>query len=193
MTVFDLLFAALFLTGVVTLLAAAVAALRGRRDRVAILLRRLVAGAAAYLAVVVAVSLASPRRVLDVGEDLCSDDWCLSVTGMRREARADAVAYDVTFRLSSRAGRRAQRELGVQVYLLDDRGRRYDPVPDDRDTPFDVLLQPLEAVTARRAFAVPADASGLLLAVSHGGAFPGCLIIGESDSLLHARTAFRLE
>jgi hypothetical protein len=192
MTLYDLLFLAVFFTSVVLLGLAGLAALRRRRARAFALLRRLGVLIGIYLGAVLLVSLLSPRRVLQVGDDQCWDDWYLAVTHVNRRLAHDTVAYEVTFRVSSRARRVAQRERGVQVYLMDDRGRCYDPVPDDTATAFDVLLQPQEAVEITRVFNLPADAQDPVLVVSHGGGFPGLFIIGDSESLFHKRTVVRL-
>jgi hypothetical protein len=193
MTLFDLLFIGVFFATVVTLVVAAVAAIRGRRARAMALLRRLGIFVAVYLGVVILVSLVSPRRVLNVGDDQCFDDWCIAVADLRRESADAGISYTLTFRLSSRARRRAQREHGVRVYLMDDRGRCYDPMPDPAAIAFDVMLQPQEAVNITRVFDLPADANHLVLVVSHGGGFPGCFIIGDSESLFHKRTVVRLD
>ncbi len=177
---FDLLFIALLLASMVTLTAAAISGLGGRRRRARGLLRGWSIGAAIYLAIVVVVSLATPRRVLRVGDPQCSDDWCLAVEDVQRTPLNSAVSYAVTLRLFSRAQRRAQREKGVSVYLLDARGRRYDPLPDASEVPLDILLQPQESVTAKRVFRLPADAGEAGLVVDHGSGFPGCLVIGEN-------------
>ena len=42
-------------------------------------------------------------------------------------------------------------------------------------------------------FAVAADATGLGLVFTHGRWQPGRLVIGDSDSLLHRRTAVKLD
>src|ERR1700730_9498098 len=75
MSVFDLLFIVVFLATIVTLLVAAVAAVRGRGRRAMAIMLRLGVFAGTYLGVVILVSLVSPRRVLNVGDDLCWDDW----------------------------------------------------------------------------------------------------------------------
>jgi hypothetical protein len=193
MTIFDLLFIALFFTVVVLLVAAAVSALRGRRARAIAILSGLGVLIGVYFVILILVSLLSPRRVLNVGVDQCWDDWCIAVTDVRRAPADTFVSYVVTLRVSSRARRRAQRERGVVVYLLDDRDRRYEPVVDTTAVPFDVMLQPQEAVTSTRAFEIPTDARKLVLVVAHAGRFPGCCIISDSQSLLHKRTAVRLD
>jgi len=193
-TFFDLLFLALVLAGGGALVAAALAVARGRRVTALIILRRLGLAAAAYLGLVVVVSLASPRRVVRIGDDQCSDDWCIAVTDVRRSSGPAGASYEVTFRLAGRARRVAQRERGVRVYLRDGRGRRYDPDPAVADVPFDVRLEPLQQVTTTRVFGMPADAPAVGLVVSWGGGipFPRCCIIGDEGSLLHKRTEVRI-
>jgi hypothetical protein len=193
MTVFDLLFVAVFLAAVVLLVLAGVTALRGRRAPALALLCRLGIMAGVYLGIVILVSLVSPRRVLNRGEEQCWDDWCIAVTDAHRQPAADGQSYEVTLRVSSRARRRAQRERGVRVYLMDDRGRCYDAVSDPAAVAFDTLLQPQEAVTATRVFHLPAEAQAPVLVVAHEGWFPGLFIIGDSGSLFHKPTVVRLD
>jgi hypothetical protein len=193
-TLFDLLFLLLFLIGAVTLGVAGIAAVRGKRVAALAMLRRLGVFTVAYLAVVAIVSLATPRRFIALGDDQCSDDWCIAATGVRRSPGPGGVSYEVTFRVSSRARRVAQRERGVTVYLRDGRGHRYDPDPG-ADVPFDVMLEPGQAVTTTRAFTVPFGVPIVGLVIAKGGAFPfpGCCIIGDEGSLLHRRTVVRLD
>jgi hypothetical protein len=202
MTLFDLVFVALFLTAVVTLLVAVGTLLAGRRARAAALARRLAAGTVAYLVVVIAVSLLTPRRVLPLGAEQCSDDWCVAVVDARRsppnrnapgDGAASRAVYDVTFRLRSRARRVAQRERNVVVYLRDDAGRTFAAEPDARAVPFDTLLQAGESILAARRFLVPAATHDAGIVVGRGGIpFPGCCVIGDEGSLLHRRTVVRL-
>jgi hypothetical protein len=192
-TIFDLLFIVVFLASIVMLILASLAALRRRPARAGATLRRLGIMVGVYIGTVIVVSLLSPRRVLNVGDAQCWDDWCIAVTDLHRSAAEGAQSYEVTLRVSSRARRRAQRERGVHVYPMDDRGRCYDPETDPAAVPFDVLLQPQQAITMTRRFNIPADAHDPVLVVSHDGWFPGNLIIGDSESLFHKRTVIRIE
>ena len=194
MTLFDLLFLALILAVVVTLVAAGVAAVQGRRVAALTMLRRLAVSAVVYLGVIAAVSFASPQRFAAIGDDQCSDDWCIAVIDARHHADAQGVRYDVTFRISSKARRASQRELGVVAYLRDGLGRRFDAVTRGEDIPFDHSPRAAAAATISRTFDVPADASdvGLVIAREGGMRFPGCCIIGDEGSLFHKRTVVRL-
>lgn len=179
MSLFDLLFVVLFLTAVFSLFTSGWFAFRRRFDRARRILFRLVVGAASYMAVVVAVSLVLPRRVLRIGEPLCFDDWCVAVTRVKHARDGERVAYHVDLRLSSRARRVSQRENNLAVYLTDDLGRRFDSVHASADLPFSVLLQPGQSADVSRSFAVPAEARGVGVVLTHEGGFPiGWLIIG---------------
>lgn len=175
----DLLFIALFLVTVATLLAAGWFAVRGQFGRARRILLRLLAGATAYMLVVIVVSLILPRRVVEVGELQCNDDWCIAIAGYKRVPEGDHAVYKVDLRLSSQARRTTQREKNVVLYLTDQQGRRYDSVADESQVPINTLLGPQESVVASRSFVVPADAAEVGAVIAHEGGFPiGWLIIG---------------
>jgi hypothetical protein len=176
---FDLLFIVLFLTAVSTLLAAAWFVVRGEFVRAGRILFRLFAGAAAYMTAVIAVSAILPRRVVNLGDPQCFDDWCVATAAVQRLPDGSHAAYTVDFRLSSRARRISQRENNLAVYLTDTRGNRYDPAASNSATPFNVLLRPQESVVVSRSFLVPSEAAGVGVVITHEGGFPiGRFIIG---------------
>lgn len=180
MSLFDLLFLALALTAVVALLAAGAAAVLGRSDRAGRILRRLALGAGLYMAIVIAASVVLPRRVIPRGAEECFDDWCVGVAGVQRSSAAEGrTTYDVDLRLHSRARGVSQRERNLRVYMTDASGSRYEPVVQDAETPFDVLLSPGDTVIVRRRFTVSAGVRQPGLVITHQGGFPiGWLIIG---------------
>lgn len=179
MTIFEPLFLLLVLAAAIVIVWAAVAAVRGRSRAARRALVRLGAGAAIYMLIVFVVSMATPRRAYRVGDTRCFDDWCIAVTSATRPT---PTSVTVGLRLSSRAKRVAQRELGTVVYLVDSAGSRYDPVADPTAVPLDTRLLPGQAVDTRRTFAVPGDARGLALVYTHEGGFPiWAFIIGENE------------
>lgn len=194
MTFSDLLFALLFLAGLGSLIVASVTALRGRRARALAIVRRTGVVAALYFAVLILVSALSPQKFLSLGDDQCSDDWCIAVQAVGRDTVPTGERYDVSFRLSSRARRVAQRERFVTVYLRDQDGHRYRPAGDASANPFDTLLAPGQTVSVTQRFIVPAQTGiiGLVVAREGGGRFPGCCILGDEGSLLHRRTIVKL-
>jgi len=179
MSFFDLLFIVLFLSSAITLLAILWFLVRKQFARAGRVLRRLLICAAAYMAVVIVVSLVLPRRVLRPDETQCFDDWCIGVDASRRVPQGEGAAVSVDIRLSSRAKRISQREKNIAVYLTDYKERRFDPVADSSAAPFDVLLGPQESRVITRSFLVPSDAKDLGLVITHEGGFPiGWFIIG---------------
>ncbi len=187
MTVFDLIFLMVLPAVVVTLLLTAVTLMRRQYRRAQKLLSGLAVFVAAYFAVILGVSLTSPREVVALQEPQCFDDWCIAVDQVEMAPSGADVAYTVTLRIFSRARGRPQRENGVSVYLLDGQNRRYKPAADPLAPPLNTLLNPGESVLTVRRFTLPADALKPGLVVAHGR-FPGLFIIGDDQSLLHKPT-----
>ena len=185
MSIFDLLFIALFFASVATLLTVAVLAITGRRTQALRILRRYAICLVIYLSIVFIVAFVTPRRIVSPGANRCFDDWCIAV---ERSVRA-GISCTVTFRLSSEARRVTQREKNIAVYLTDDRDRRFDPQPAPSEIPFDVSLAPGQAVETTRTFLIPSDARSLGVVIYHQGpyCFPGCFIIGEEGNPLRKR------
>lgn len=194
MTIFDLVFLAGGLALVLTVVAAAVAAIGGRWRVARRRLTRLGIGLAIYFGALVAVSLGSPGRVVAPGAELCSDDWCISLAGAVRTRAADGDHLDVTFRLASHAARVSQREQHVVAWALDVGGGRHDADVTEGMVPFDVLLGPGESRTASRTYRIPAGTAlaGMVIARDGAGWFPRCCIIGDAGSLFHRPTVLRL-
>jgi hypothetical protein len=208
-SVFDLVFIAVFFTTVASLVLALWALVRGRYRKARRIAVRLGAFVAVYMGMVVVVSILTPQRVLGMGEDRCFDDWCLAADQCsltRAIGRGAAVAeahgtfYVVTMRVSSRAGRVAQRAPDAEVYLVDSQGSKYDPSPEGQrayeashgeSRPLSTRLEPREDFSTVRVFDLPVDAHDVGLVVAHGEG-PGWFIIGNSQSLLHKRTVIRL-
>ena len=187
MTIFEPLFLLCLLATVATLVAAAVWAIGGNRARACASLGKLGICAAVYVAALLAVGAASPRKIYRIGDTQCFDDWCITVTGAARTATR---TVEVSLRLSSRAKRRPMGEKGTVGYLVDAEGRRYDPVPDSVTVPFDTMLQPGQSVIATRRFDVPADARELDFVYAHLGA-SFSPVIGENE-LFHGPPRVRL-
>jgi hypothetical protein len=180
MTIFDLLFLALCLASVVTLLVAGAFAIFGPRRRALRIVTTWAIAAAIYLLTVAVVSLVVGRRTLAIGEPLCFDDWCVTVDGVDSTAASPRVEYTVNLTVSSRARRIRQRENNVVVYLTDGRGARFDALPAATDVPFNVQLGPGESAHVSRTFNAPADAQQLGVVIAHEGGFPiTWFILGE--------------
>ena len=193
MSLFDLLFIAVFLASVGSLLAAVVVALGARIALALRILRIWGIFAAIYLGIVAVASFFWPRRVFAVGEPLCFDDWCIAVEKVSSDPLRGSASIVANLRISSRARRVSQRERGVVAYLTDSLGRRFDPVRSETAASFDILLQPGESALVICAYEVPADAHDLGLVIAHEGGFPiGRFIIGD-EAWFHKPAILRLQ
>lgn len=182
---FDLLFVALFFASIITLVTAAVAALRKRRAQAFRILGLWTLCALTYLAIVCAVSFATSQKTLAIGNAQCNGEWCIAVQNASRTPSTSGVTYDVNLRIFTTARRVAMREKGVSVYLTDSLNRHFDPVASASDVPLDSVVAPGESVIAHRAFQLPpgAQSVGLVVAYDSGllGCAPGCLVITENQ------------
>jgi hypothetical protein len=168
----DLVFLFLLLLAAGTFVLAAGYALRREYRRAGLVLWRLLLAAAVYMLCVIAISLFGSRRVVKIGEPQCFDDWCVAITVVNKEAVSEGLRYTVDLQLASRALRVPQRERYMVVYLIDNAGRRFDPVPNASEVPFGVLLQPGQSMNASRSFLLPLDAAHVSAVVTHEGGFP---------------------
>lgn len=182
MGVFDLVLILTVLASLATLITVAIIAVTGRLA----LAGRMLVGwglcVAAYLCLVVVVSLFTHPRLLAIAESACFDDWCIAVDHIDKAAApgAETQTYSVTFRLSSRARRITQRERNFVAYIRDAEGRRYDTSPVTMGEPFDVQLGPGQSVRTTRVYQLPATAQNPQLVLAHEGGFPiGWFIIGQ--------------
>ncbi|WP_423225720.1 hypothetical protein [Candidatus Amarolinea aalborgensis] len=194
MTIFDLLFIVIVVASLAMLAVVIATALRGRGRQAVRLLAALGVCLALYLGVIALVALASPPRVMALGQDRCFDDWCVAVEDIARVELLKGTELTVTLRVSNRARRAPQRENGVVVAVLDEEGQRFEAAAPREEAPFSVLLQPGEAVTVTRTFDVSGASGRLNLVVEHAGfsRFPGMFIIGDDSSLLHKPTIVHL-
>lgn len=195
MTIFDLIFLAAVLTSVITLVAAAVCALRGRGKKSLKLLRNYGLSVVVYFLVALAVDFFRPQRVIDASEPFCLDDWCLQVENVKHTSNRSSDSYHLDLRVFSTARRVSQRAKGAWIYLIDEHGRRYSPESDPSAIPLDVQLGPQQSLTTSRVFMVPADVHKLGLITGHGGPYcgMGILIIGEGGCLFDKPTMIRIQ
>lgn len=205
MMIGDLLFIAVVLTVLIVLIRALYLLARRRYGPAGRVFLRLGIGLVVYFAVLISVSLVARQKILAMGQDRCFDDWCLAVENASTAAKIGAVSsqgefHIVSLRVSSQAKRVSQRALDASVYIADTQGHRYEPsdagqrayeAQSGAARPLSDRLEPGESYTTVRVFDVPRDAQGLGLVVEHG-AFPGCIIIGDSQSLFHKRTVTML-
>lgn len=173
MTVYDLLFLAAALAGVITLIVGLVT--RSLRT-----LAKLGAGAVVYLVMVYSATLFSKPVVTHEGQPQCVDDWCLALDRVSRMGSR----YDLNLRIISRARRVTQRETSARdVYLVDEQWNGYDPVHAVDDVPLSAQLVPGQSIAVHRRFELPAGVHIMGLKIHSDITPPSlCLVIGECDA-----------
>lgn len=182
-----MLFLVIFLATLAALISSAYQSLRGRIGRAG----RIVLGVAffwaVYLGVVVAVSLSTPRRTIEIGENRCFDDWCVTV---ERISAARPIA--ATLRVSSIAKRISQGAPDTTVYLEDADGRKFPSKPENGQPLFATKIGPGESYKTVREFDVPDNVKIVGLVVRHGSAGPGAVVIGDDSALFHKPAIVKL-
>ncbi len=207
MSLFELLFIALFLAAVGLLLRGLFLVATRRTTEAARTGLALGALLGSYALVLVSVSLASSGDVVAVGEEQRFDDWAIAVTGVERVARigttvASGEFWIVTTRVSSHARGRRQRETDVHVFLVDGGGHRYEISPSGQEalereqlagTPLTSFLDPGSSFVSRLVFELPASAENVAFVKRSHSWFPGLLILGDPASFLHPPTRVPLD
>lgn len=208
MSLFDLLFIALFLGTVTLLIVTLITALCGRRRITLRLLCFLGISLAAYFLIVALVAVATPQKVLTREQSRCFDEMCFAVTDVKialtigqgqQATKAAGRFYLVTIQVSCHGHGRAQSEAGVGVSLVDTTGSTYEVSPtgqhayqagNELNPPLTARVAPGDSVSSVQVFDVPMEAAEVALHVSHSG--PGLFIIGDDESPLHKPTIIRL-
>jgi hypothetical protein len=194
MTIFDLFFILIFLATIVALATALFQAIRGHAGKSLRVLSASAVSLAVYFVICCATTLLTPRRVLNLHEPQCFDDWCVLIENVI-ELRDDPVnRYQANIRIFSQAKRISQRENGIAFYMEDDHGNRYATTPNPSDTPTNAFLRPGESLTLSRGFEIPPNTHLAGIVVTHEGSFPiQWFVIGEGQSLFHKEPITRFQ
>lgn len=200
MTLSDIFFLFLVLDTVIAAIVMIVLTLRGSFR----FTFRLALGAMAvwivYLAIGSIVAVATRQRMLSRGQERCFDEMCFRVIGSLRDgppAHGDPsrVLYKVTVEETNRGQGRAQREKGVESFLIDDANVQYWPVAvGDGSQSLDTMLGAGDTAVVTQTYDVPASARGLGVAFAHSYALnPARIIIGDEDHFLHKPTKLLIQ
>src|SRR5215472_15947483 len=112
----------------------------GRNFRAAAKTLAAVAGLSlAYVVVVIAVSLLSPQKVVDIGDSYCEDIWCIGIERVNVEPLDGSKKYDVAVRIFSVANSTDISAKGASLYLMDERERLFPSIRNTEAVPFDTI------------------------------------------------------
>lgn len=179
----DLIFLGLVVALMVAILRIAAHGVAGRWNTVRLLGYRTSLSVAAYLAIVAAVSLSSPRRWIPVGAEQRFDDWGLTVE------RVDPVptGIRVTVRVANHGRGRAQAARDAELLLITKDGREIAPSAAPLGArSLRSIVQAGDAFETERDFVVPPGTQVAGLDVRHG-AWPEFFIVGDRGSLFAKR------
>jgi hypothetical protein len=149
-------------------------------------------GFAAYLAVVVLVSVLTPRTIVSIGDGYCYDLWCIGVQQVNAAPQGENVLYTVDLRIFSDANHVQTRHEKDSLYVLDEQGHRFRLEQDASATPLDVSVSPGESVNTSVTFLAPANARMLYLTADDGKPAWVQLYLGSDISPFHRRTLLRV-
>lgn len=147
---------------------------------------------AGYTVLTIVVSLLLPQKVVNPGQSYCVDSWCIGIQNVARTSLGQNVAYKVDVRIFSDLNRGTTSAKGASLYLVDEHGRRFPLIPDPSVPPFEVELNPHEAVNTSLAFLVPADAQRLFLKGDGPSLWIAKFFIGDDSAWLHRPTLIRV-
>jgi len=173
----------------VTLIALPVLWLTGKRRRAGQLLSVWGVYVAAYLTIATGITLAGAAHepTLDIGQEVCADSGCFAVDKVDVVAALPETSYTVHWHLSSNDKQLTKHfpGKGLELYLLDDRGRKF-ALPDDANpNPLDVTIPAGETVRHAMTFRVPADARQVFLTAKYRPFTFQSLLPGELSLVPH--------
>lgn len=202
----DLAFIALALGTIIGLIRIGYLLLRRRAPSAKRVARRLALVLAGYAMVLLAVSFASTGSRRPMRTPWCFDDWCIQVDSVTGPAAIGSARPSGEWRVawltvSSTMRRGRQAEPDAYVFLVDRDGRRIE-ASDVGERALDTQspsrhrvtdqLDPLGSFPVAIAFDADPAAGPFALSKSRRNRFPGILIIGDPESLMHALTAVTL-
>jgi hypothetical protein len=172
-----------------TLVALPVLWLTGKRRRAGELLTAWGVYWAIYLTIATGITLAGAAREpnLTIGEEICADSGCFAVEKVDVAASAPDTSYTLYWHLSSNDQQLTKRfpGKGLELYIFDERGRKFG-LPDNANlNPLDVTLPPGGTVRQSVTFRVSSDARQLFLTAKYRPFTFQSLLPGELSLVPH--------
>jgi hypothetical protein len=142
----------------------------------------------AYLTMATGITMAGAVREpnLTIGQEVCADSGCFAVDKVEIAA-APETSYTLYWHLSSTDKQLTKHfpGKGLELYLFDERGRKF-VLPDNANpNPLDVTIPAGETVRQSMTFSVPADARQLFLSAKYRPFTFQSLLPGELSLVPH--------
>ena len=143
-----------------------------------------------YLAISTGIAVArSFAKPVNIGQEVCADSGCFAVDSVDRTAGATETLYTLHWHLAS-TDRQMTKHFpgkGLELYLFDERRRKFALPASANRNPLDVTLHAGETVRESMAFSIPADARELFLTAKYRPFTFQSLLPGDL-SLVHRHT-----
>ncbi len=158
-----------------------------------------------YMVLMIIISFITPPTVLAHGQEHCFDDMCFSVQNVKVVKKvengtvtrtAQGTYYLVAVQLRNAAQQAPQKPDNPSLYLTDRTGHTYSLSSSaqaviGQEPQWNQRLQAGEIQVRTAVFDVPIGIQQPYLVITEGG-WPSSLIIGDENSLFHAKTLFSL-
>lgn len=173
----------------VTLLAVPALYLTGKRRRAVQLLTAWGIYLAIYLTIATGITMAGVRHEpnLSIGQEVCADSGCFAVDKMDVSASPTGNLYTLYWHLSSNDQKLTKHfpGSGLELFMFDERGRKFALPGDANQNPLDVTLPAGETVRESMTFRVPADARELFLTAKYRPFTFQSMLPGELSLIPH--------
>lgn len=173
----------------VTLLAVPALYLTGKRRRAVQLLTAWGIYLAIYLTIATGITMAGVRHEpnLSIGQEVCADSGCFAVDKMDVSASPTGNLYTLHWHLSSNDQQLTKHfpGSGLELFMFDERGRKFALPGDANQNPLDVTLPAGETVRESMTFRVPADARELFLTAKYRPFTFQSMLPGELSLIPH--------
>ena len=180
MTFFEALFYLIVLFSVLALAWIVFVSVTGKRRAGMAMLRIYLVIAGLYAAALVTITLATPVKVLVIGDEQYAGDWSITAASLRRTPHDPDEDYEVDFQLSNHGSHTVNGQKGLIVYLLTGDGTRYDPAPEPSTPRFDAPVKAGKWIITTRRFVLPVNENHVELVIARQGFRPGWFIIGRT-------------
>lgn len=145
-----------------------------------------------YLAVLILVSMLTPRTIVSIGDGYCWDLWCVGVEQVDASPQGHNILYTAKVRLFSDANRVVTSRTKNFLYAIDEQGQRFPVFQKRTALPLDVTVHPGESMTTSLSFLAPAKAGKLYLTGDQVAMPWVYLYFGSDLNPLHRRTLLRI-
>ena len=174
---------------ILTLIILPILLLTGRRQRASRLLIAWGLYLPAYVMISTGITMAGADNEpnFPIGKEICADAGCFAVDKIDSSTVSSETTFTVYWHLSSNDKQMTKHfpGKGLELYMFDDRGRKFGLTGNATPDPLDVTIPAGETVSHSMSFRVPADANQLYLTAKYRPFTFQSLLPGELSLVPH--------